>query len=183
MISRVAALGALAAAVFVVALILLQGGSSYTLRADFADAGGLVPGNLVLMGPATVGAVNSIDLTPNGQAEVKMSLDSDASPVPQGTIARIYENSLSGSANRYVVLEAGAKSAPSIPGGGLIPESDTRSFVSLDQLFDTFDPLTRAGLSNFIKGEAASINGRALAANRTLRYFAPALASTSDLTA
>src|SRR5437588_9100529 len=130
MISRVAALGALAAAVFVVGLILLQGGSAYTLRADFADAGGLVPGNLVLMGPATVGTVNSIDLTPNGQAEVKMSLDSD-SPVPQGTIARIYENSLSGSANRYVVLEAGADRGRSIPSGGLIPQSDTRSFVSL----------------------------------------------------
>jgi phospholipid/cholesterol/gamma-HCH transport system substrate-binding protein len=55
--------------------------------------------------------------------------------------------------------------------------------VSLDQLFDTFDPLTRAGLSNFIQGEAASIKGRAHAANRTLRYFAPALSSTSNLTA
>src|SRR5207248_2032539 len=98
-ISRVAALGALVAAIVVVALILLDNGSSYTLRADFADAGGLVSGNLVLMGPATVGTVDSIDLTSNGQAEVTMSLDSDASPVPQGTVARIYENSLSGSAN------------------------------------------------------------------------------------
>ncbi len=112
-----------------------------------------------------------------------MSLDSGASPVPQGTIARVYENSLSGIANKYVVLEPGPRSAPSIPSGGLIPESDTRSFVSLDQVFDAFDPLTRAGLSNFIKGEAASIQGRAHAANQTLRYFAPALASTSDLTA
>jgi phospholipid/cholesterol/gamma-HCH transport system substrate-binding protein len=183
MISRVAALGALAAAVLVVAMVLLQGGPAYTLRADFQDAGGLVSGNLVLMGPATVGTVQSIGLTPNGQAEVTMTLDSDASPVPQGTIARIYENSLSGIANRYVVLEPGAKGGPSIPSGGLIPETDTRSFVSLDQLFDTFDPLTRAGLSNFIKGEAASIQGRAHAANQTLKYFAPALSSTSDVTA
>jgi phospholipid/cholesterol/gamma-HCH transport system substrate-binding protein len=183
MISRVAAAVALAAAVVVVALILLGNGSSYTLRADFQDAGGLVPGNLVLIGPATVGTVQSVGLTPNGQAEVKMSLDSDAAPVPQGTIARIYENSLSGSANRYVVLQPGPNNGPSIPNGGLLPETNTRSFVSLDQLFDTFDPLTRAGLSNFIKGEAASIKGRGQAANQTLRYFAPALASTSDLTA
>jgi phospholipid/cholesterol/gamma-HCH transport system substrate-binding protein len=112
-----------------------------------------------------------------------MSLDSNAAPVPEGTIARVYENSLSGSANRYVVLEPGSASAPAIPSGGVIPEVDTRSFVSLDQLFDTFDPLTRAGLSNFIQGEAASIEGRAEAANRTLRYFAPALSSTSNLTA
>jgi phospholipid/cholesterol/gamma-HCH transport system substrate-binding protein len=167
----------------VVALLLLQSGTQYTLRADFQDAGGLVPGNLVLIGPATVGRVDSVGLTANGQAEVRMTLDSDASPVPEGTIARVYQNSLSGSANRYVVLQPGAGNGPSIPSGGVIPENDTRSFVSLDQLFNTFDPLTRAGLSNFIKGEAASIQGRAGAANKTLRYFAPALTSTSQVTA
>jgi phospholipid/cholesterol/gamma-HCH transport system substrate-binding protein len=167
----------------VIALLLLESGSSYTLRADFQDAGGLVIGNQVMIGPAIVGTVKSVELTPNGQAEVKMSLDSDAAPIPQGTIARVYENSLSGNANRYVVLEPGAQSAPSIPNDGVIPEADTRSFVSLDQIFDTFDPLTRAGLSNFIKGEASTIQGRAHAANQTLRYFAPALSSTSQVTA
>jgi phospholipid/cholesterol/gamma-HCH transport system substrate-binding protein len=161
----------------------LSSGSSYILRADFADAGGLVSGSLVLMGPATVGTVQSIGLTPNGQAEVTMGLGSDATPLPQGTIARVYENSLSGNANRYVVLEPPAKGGPPIPSGGLIPEIDTRSFVSLDQLFNTFDLPTRLGLRNFIQGNAASIQGRALAANRTLLYFAPALASTSNLTA
>jgi phospholipid/cholesterol/gamma-HCH transport system substrate-binding protein len=137
----------------------------------------------VLIGPATVGRVDSVGLTADGKAEVTMTLDSDASPVPQGTIARVYQNSLSGSANRYVVLQPGPSNAPSISSGGVIPEIDTRSFVSLDQLFNTFDPLTRAGLSNFIRGEAASVQGRAHAANRTLRYFAPALTSTSQVTA
>jgi len=182
-VTRWVAVGALVLAIAAIAGLLLGSGSTYTLRADFQDAGGLVTGNLVLMGPATVGTVQGIGLTPNGQAEVTMSLDSDAAPLPQGTIARIYENSLSGSANRYVVLEPGPGKAPPIPSGGLIPEVDTRSFVSLDQLFDTLDPLTRAGLSNFIKGEAASIQGRAQAANRTLLYLAPALLSTSDVTA
>lgn len=182
-VTRVAAIGSLALAVLVVGLLLLTGGSSYTLRANFQDAGGLVSGNQVMMGPAAVGTVNSISLTPDGLAQVSMSIDSDASPVPQGTIARIYENSLSGSANRYVVLEPPPGGGPAIPSGGLIPVYDTRSFVSLDQVFDTFDPLTRAGLRNYIQGEAASIQGRALAANRTLEYFAPALASTSDVTA
>ncbi|MBV8431562.1 MAG: MCE family protein [Solirubrobacterales bacterium] len=183
MATRVAAVGALVIAIVVVAVLLLGAGSSYMLRADFADAGGLVGGNLVLMGPATVGTVQSIDLTPNGQAEVTMSLGSNASPIPQGTIARIYENSLSGSANRYVVLQPPVKGGPAIPSGGLIPQVDTRSFVSLDQLFNTFDLPTRLGLSNFIQGNAASIQGKGLAANRTLLYFAPALNATSQVTA
>jgi len=182
LIARVAAGGALLAAVVVVALLVLGSGSSYTLRLDFQDAGGLVTGNQVLIGPATVGSVDSVSLTPNGEAEVRISLSSDAAPMHQGTVARVYENSLSGIANRYVVLEPGPTQAPAIPSGGLIGESHTHSFVSLDEVFDAFDPLTRAGLRDFVRGEAASIQGRAQAAHRTLLYFAPALASTAQVT-
>ncbi len=50
---------------------------------------------------------------------------------------------------------------------------DTYSAVSLDQLFDTLDPPTRAGLRGFIRGEAASIEGRAPEGNQTLRLPSP----------
>jgi phospholipid/cholesterol/gamma-HCH transport system substrate-binding protein len=182
-VGRVAAVGSLVVAVVVVAVILMGSGSSYALRANFQDAGGLVAGDQVLMGPAAVGTINSIKLTPNSLAQVSMTLGSDVRAIPEGTVARVYENSLSGIANKYVVLEPGPKNNPSIPSGGLIPLQNTRSFVSLDQLFDTLDPLTRAGLRDYIRGNAASIQGRAIAANRTLQYFAPALSTTSDVTA
>ena len=55
MIARVAAVAALAAAIVVVVLVVLGGSTSYTLHADFQDAGGLVTGDDVLMGPAKVG--------------------------------------------------------------------------------------------------------------------------------
>jgi phospholipid/cholesterol/gamma-HCH transport system substrate-binding protein len=182
MIARVAAVASLAVAIVVVVLVILGGSSSYTLKADFQDAGGLVSGNDVLMGPATVGSVQSITLTPSGLAQVTMSINSGA-PLHQGTVARIYENSLSGIANRYVVLEPAAAQAPAIPSGGTIPEQDTYSFVSLDQVFDALDPLTRAGLRGVIQGEAASIQGRSAQASQTLKYLAPGLASTSNVTA
>jgi phospholipid/cholesterol/gamma-HCH transport system substrate-binding protein len=182
MIARVAAVAALVGAVVLVVLILFGGGPSYTLTAEFQDAGGLVPGNLVLIGPAHVGSVQSIGLGPQGQAMVKFSLESGAAPLHQGTVARIFENSLSGNANRYIVLEPGPDGAPQIHEGGVIDESHTRSFVSLDQLFDTLDHATRVGLRGFIRGEAASIDGRALQAHQTLEYFAPALMSSSNVT-
>ena len=160
-IARVAAAGSLVAAIVLVVLILFGGGSTYTLRANFQDAGGLVTGDLVLIGPATVGSVQSIALTSDGQAQVTIGLDSSAGPMPQGTVARIYENSLSGIANKYVVLQPGPSGAPSISDGGLITSTHTYSSVNLDQLFDTLDPLTRQGLRGLIRGEAASINGRA----------------------
>ena len=183
MIARVAAIASLAVAIVVIVLVLLGGGSTYTLHADFQDAGGLVNGDDVLMGPAKVGTIKSISLTANGQAEVTMGLNSSAAPLHEGTVARIYENSLSGVATRYVVLEPAPSDAPEIPNGGTIGEDHTYSFVSLDQVFDSLDPLTRAGLRNVIQGEAASIQGKSAQASKTLKYLAPGLASTSNLTA
>jgi phospholipid/cholesterol/gamma-HCH transport system substrate-binding protein len=171
------------AAIVLVVLVLFGNGSSYTLKANFLDAGGLVTGDDVLIGPAKVGSVKSIGLTPDGQAQVVLGFDSGVSALPQGTIARIYENSLSGIANKYVVLEPSAPGQPPISSGGTIPSRRTYSQVNLDAVFDAFDPLTRAGLAGFIRGQAASIKGRSSAANRTLQYLAPGLASTSNLTA
>ena len=108
MIARVAAIAALVAAIVVVVLVVLGGSSTYTLHADFTDAGGLVTGDDVLMGPAKVGSIQAISLTSNGQAQITMSIDSVAEPLHEGTVARIYENSLSGIANKYVVLEPAA---------------------------------------------------------------------------
>ena len=139
MIARVAAVAAVAAAVVLVGLVVLGASPGYTLSADFQDSGGLVTGNQVMIGPAIVGSVQSIGLTPNGLARIKFSVDSDVGTMHQGTIARIYENSLSGIANRYIVLEPGPSRAPEIPSGGLIAPQNTYSFVSLDQLFDTLD--------------------------------------------
>ncbi len=183
MIARVAAIASLAVAIVVIVLVLLGGGSGYTLHADFQDAGGLVTGDDVLMGPAKVGQVQSISLTRNGQAQVTMSVNSSAAPLHEGTVARIYENSLSGVATRYVVIEPGASEAPEISSGSTLGEDHTYSFVSLDQVFDSIDPLTRAGLRNVIQGEAASIQGKSAQASKTLKYLAPGLASTSNLTA
>lgn len=180
---RIAASTALVTALVLVALVVLGGGGSYTLHADFLDAGGLVSGDQVLIGPAQAGTVSSIGLTSNGEAAIALSLDGSVAPLHQGTVARIYEDSLSGIASKYVELEPGSSSAPSIPDGGRIDDGHTYSTVNLDQLFDTFDPLTRAGLRGFVRGEAGSLNGRGAEANRALEYLAPGLQSTSEVTA
>ncbi len=182
-LARAAVVVALLVVIVVIALVVLDAGATYTLRADFQNASGLVNGNVVLIGPARVGSVQSIGLTPNGAAEVTMSLDPSAAPLHQGTVARIYQDSLSGIASKYVELEPSSKSAPPIASGGVIGENDTYSNVALDEVFDTLDPLTRAGLRGVIQGEAASLKGRGQLANQALRYLAPGLQSTSQVTA
>jgi phospholipid/cholesterol/gamma-HCH transport system substrate-binding protein len=181
--ARVGAIGALGLALVVVGVLILGGGSSYSLNADFQNASGLVKGDNVLIGPAAVGTISSIGLTRNGEARIGLSLRGGVGPMHQGTVARIFEDSLSGIASRYVELEPGPSQAPAIDDGGLITATHTYSEVNIDELFDTFDPLTRAGLAGFIRGEAASLQGRGREANQALKYLAPGLQTTSQLTA
>ncbi|MDE3132691.1 MAG: MCE family protein [Acidobacteriota bacterium] len=182
--ARALALGAVLLAVVVVSYLLLSGGSSYRVRLLFSDASGLVSGDQVMIGPSSVGSVSSVTLTPTGQAAVGVSLDGSAAPLYRGTVARIEENGLAGIASHYVTLQpAAANGNAQIPSGGTIAQSDTYAEVSLDQIFNTLNPQTRQGLRNLIRGEASSIRGKALAANRTLQYLDPLLQSTSQFTA
>jgi phospholipid/cholesterol/gamma-HCH transport system substrate-binding protein len=175
--------GAVALAATVAVAVLLAGGSSYSVRLLFSDASGLVTGDQVFIGPSSVGSVQSIGLTDTGQAAIVINVDSDAAPLSRGTVARIEENGLAGIASHYITLQPAAPNGSKIPTGGTIAQNDTYAEVSLDELFDTINPLTQKGLRNIIRGEATSIKGKTAAANATLEYLAPVLQSTSEVTA
>jgi virulence factor Mce-like protein len=175
--------GALALAAIVVVALLLTGGSAYSVRLLFSDASGLVTGDQVFIGPSSVGSVRSIALTDGGQAAITINLDGDTAPLYRGTVARIEENGLAGIASHYITLQPAARNGERIPSGGTIEQRDTHPEVSLDQLFNTLNPLTQKGLRNIIQGESTSIKGKTAAANATLKYLAPVLQSTSDVTA
>jgi ABC-type transporter Mla subunit MlaD len=117
--ARAGAGAALVAALVIVIVLILGSGTSYVVHADFQDASGLVTGDNVLIGPATVGTVKSIGLTRNGQAEITLSLHGTGA-LHQGTVARIDEDSLSGIASKYVELEPGSTGQPVIHSGGTI---------------------------------------------------------------
>jgi phospholipid/cholesterol/gamma-HCH transport system substrate-binding protein len=180
--ARLGAAGALLVAVIVIAILVLGSSSPYTVKAQFQNASGLVTGNSVLIGTAAVGTVSGIGLTANGLAQVTLHLHG-VGHLHQGTVARIYEDSLSGIAAKYVELEPGPASRPEIRSGGTIAVGSTHSEVSLDELFNSLNVRTRLGLSNLIRGEAASLRNGGKAANETLKYLAPGLSSASQVTA
>jgi phospholipid/cholesterol/gamma-HCH transport system substrate-binding protein len=182
---RIAAVAAVVAAVVVVAVLLFGGGGGgYTVRADFLNAAQLVKGNLVEVGGTQAGTVDDIAITPDGQAQITLSIDDTYKPLRRGTRATIRQASQSGIANRYVDLAlAPGKTTRqnSIPDGGVIPISDTTTAVDLDQLFNVFDPTTRKAVTDFLHNSAAQFRGKTDQQRLAYHYLNPALATSSRL--
>jgi phospholipid/cholesterol/gamma-HCH transport system substrate-binding protein len=181
-VARVIAVAALVAAVALAALALFGNGNSYKVRAVFDNAGQLVVGNEVRVGGQPIGSITEIELDDSAEAVVTMEVDEDFAPLHDGTTATIRATSLSGIANRYVSLKPGPNNAEEIDDGGRIGSDDTAAPVDLDVLFNTLDAETREGLRNFIRGSGDWYAGRGQQARRSVKYFAPWLNSTSNLT-
>jgi phospholipid/cholesterol/gamma-HCH transport system substrate-binding protein len=179
--ARGVALLALVAVIAVVALVLLRDGDTTTYRLRFQDAGQLVKDDDVQVGGRRIGSVRAIELTDDNQAEIKIAVERDFTPLHEGTTAVIRATSLSGIANRYIALSPGANSRPALGEGSLLGTDKTTSIVDLDQLFDTIDPATRKGLQQFIAGNARWYVGRGRQANEAAKYLDPALSSSRAL--
>jgi phospholipid/cholesterol/gamma-HCH transport system substrate-binding protein len=176
---RIAAVAALALAAVAFAFLLMGGGPKYTVNARFENSSQLVKGNLVQVAGQTVGKVEDIALTDNGQANVRFTVSDDYAPLKRGTIAVIRQTSLSGIANRYIDLQQGPATSENVDDGGTIEAEDTESTVDIDQLFGIFDPKTRKDTRKVIEGFADMADGRTRQANEALRYLNPALSSSA----
>ena len=179
LVARGRILGGVVVAVVVVALVVvLAGGSDYTVHARFVSASQIVKGNEVKVSGVAVGSVTDVALTDDGHAEITLSIDADGyHPLRRGTRAIIREASLSGVANRYVDLQLGGARGADIPDGGRLDTDSTEAAVDLDQIFDTFDPKTRAATSNSVRFLRDFQAGSEDEANAALRYLNPALSS------
>ena len=179
--ARLAAVALLLIAGALAALLFLPG-SSYRVKATFVNASQLVPGNLVTVAGEEIGKVEEIRLTDDGRAEVEMSITEEGyAPLRRDTRAVVRQRSLSGIANRFVALQVGGANRPEIPDGGSIPGSDTESAVEIDELFNTFDPVARTAVQRTIRLFGEFNEGRSEEAQAALRYFNPALVSSSRL--
>jgi phospholipid/cholesterol/gamma-HCH transport system substrate-binding protein len=180
LIGRIAALGAIVLAIIVVAVIVLSSGNSYSVKAIFQNGDQVVAGDGVEVSGATIGTVSKVDITPNNQAEMTLSINqSSYKPLHQGTIATVRLQSLSGLANRYIDLRMGPGGAPAIPNNGVIPTSNTVTAVDLDELFNTLNQPTLKGLRDVIRGSGSEYQGQGKKVQAALAYLNPAIASSA----
>ena len=184
-ITRLIAIAALLAAVAVVAILLIGSAGSYSVKADFRNAGQLVKGNLVQVSGVDIGKVKKIQLADNGMARITLDISSaDYRPLRRGTKFTVRATSLSGVANRYVDLQlppGDARTTGTYKSGSIIPASETVSAVDLDQLFDVFGTEEREGLQNIIHGSARQFRGTAAQARAGIAYLNPSVAASTRL--
>src|SRR5580692_2862412 len=133
-----------------VVLIIAGLGSSpnYIVYGRFTDASGLLPNFTVKIDGLKAGIVKDIYLNKGEtQVIVKMELDKSATPIGTGASASIRPVNLLG--EKYVDLNPGNLNHP-VPSGTTIPITNTHTPVELDDVFNTLNPSTRAGLGIII---------------------------------
>jgi phospholipid/cholesterol/gamma-HCH transport system substrate-binding protein len=175
-LARIAVVAALAVVVIALTVVLFGSSGGYKYDLLFQNAGQLVPENQVLVGGSPVGSVDSIELTENNLASVHVTVSQQ---LHEGTTAVIRATSLSGVANHYVSVSPGPNSNPALEEGAILGLASTTTPVDIDQLFNTFSPGVRRGLSKFIQGNSEIYAGVGHEANQTYKYFGSALNRTS----
>ena len=183
LIGRTVAVAALVVAIALAAIWLVGSQrADYRVTARLQNASLLVKGNEVRSAGRTVGLVEDIRLTRDGQAAVELRIDDgDIAPLHEGTQAIVRQASLAGIANRYVDLRLGSATEAAIPDGGTIGAEYTAAAVEIDQIFDVFDERTRRALGGVIAGSARLWKGRPRQAGEGLLYLNPALAASERL--
>jgi phospholipid/cholesterol/gamma-HCH transport system substrate-binding protein len=182
-VGRIAAIVALAVAAVAVALLLLRGGSTYEITAEFQNASQLVKGSQVVVAGVPTGTVKDIALGDHGQALVTFTVSDPYTPLKEGTTATIRSYSLSGIANRQIQLDLPPASAAGaeLPSGSVLPASQTVSEVDLDQLFNTLNARTIKNFKHVIEGFELSYEGVSRQANTGFKYLNPFLSTSRQV--
>ncbi|WP_432181283.1 MCE family protein [Streptomyces sp. NBC_00063] len=96
----------------------------YTVRADFADSGGIFPGAEVTYRGVPVGRVGTLRLTGSDGVSVALDIKDGAPRIPADTLAVVANRSAVG--EQYVDLQPRTSHGPYLLDGGTIPRGSTR---------------------------------------------------------
>jgi phospholipid/cholesterol/gamma-HCH transport system substrate-binding protein len=164
-------------AVVAAALLLLDDGDQ-RVKARFANAGLIIPGNRVEIAGRKVGHVGAVDLTRDGRAELDLVIeDGDVVPLREGTQARIRAVGQAGIANRIVELTPGAPDGATLDDGAVIETDRTSGIVDVDALLGSFGPREREAMRALIaRSDEIYAGSGGPAFNRMLRALDPSLA-------
>lgn len=148
---------AVMATLLVVAFDNLQFQPQHTYRAVFTDVSGLAAGDDVRAAGVEVGRVDSLTLQPDNEVLVAFTAANGVPVTRSSGLTVRYKDIIGG---RYLEIERPARPGPPLPAGAVIPASRTQPALSLDALFNGFQPLLE-GLApaqiNQLSGELITV--------------------------
>ena len=143
----------------------------YEVNVDVPDAAELkVGGSEVRASGARVRIVKKITAMPGrgtrpAFARVKLALETKLEYLPVDSIVQVRPRSVLGA--KYVDLTVG-KSKRTIPAGGVLPISQAKPIVELDEAFNAFDTQTNRGIRQTIDELGDSFAGRGTSINEAI---------------
>lgn len=162
----------------IVAVSTKDSSAPTVMVAELADASPLLPGNDVKVDGVRVGKVSAIYVS-HGHANVSFSVDPEALPIHRDAQASVRPVSLLG--ERYLDVQRGTPSSPSLGQGGVIPLRQTKQATDLDQILNVLDDKTGQPLAALITvlGQGSQGNGQNV--GDTVKALAPAMSDTDGM--
>ncbi|MET9827980.1 MlaD family protein [Streptomyces sp. NPDC006385] len=114
----------------------------YTVRADFADSGGIFPGAEVTYRGVPVGRVGALRLTGKDGVSVALDIEDGAPRIPADTLAVVANRSAVG--EQYVDLQPRTSHGPYLLDGSGIPRRNTRVPLPTTDLVLSLDRLVNS---------------------------------------
>jgi ABC-type transporter Mla subunit MlaD len=145
---------------------------SYEVKVPFNEATQLAQQSDVRISGVSVGKVQNIEESPDGQqAQATLDIDDKYAPLPRGTRAILRTKTLLG--ETYVELTPGNADGPKLPDGGTLSSANVAESAQLDEIFRTFNPRTRAAFQEWMQEGAVAIAGRGQSFSNALAELEP----------
>ena len=130
----------------------------YRFEVAFPDASQLADQADVRISGVSVGKVIGKSLDPRGNRTLAtIQLSTAFAPIHKDTVAILREKTIGG--ETYVQLSPGAPGSPMLRDGGILPRSQVKPAVELDQIFNSLDPRTRAAFRQWQQHLAVAVQG------------------------
>jgi len=153
---------------------------AYEIKVPFNEATQLAQQSDVRISGVSVGKVQNIEVSPDGQqALATIDIEDKYGPIPKGTRAILRTKTLLG--ETYVELTPGDSEGPWLPDGATLAAANVAESVQLDEIFRTFDARTRAAFQEWMQEGAVAIGGRGQSFSNALAEFEPTFAEFDRL--
>jgi phospholipid/cholesterol/gamma-HCH transport system substrate-binding protein len=132
----------------------------FTLKAEFSDAQGVMPGQgqTVRVAGMRIGDIGKVELE-GGKAIVTMEIDKEHREIIRSDATALLRPR-TGLKDMFIEVDPGSRSAPALKKGGVIGVQNTAPDVDADEILSALDADTRQYLQLLINGAGKGLRGR-----------------------